>query len=84
MCACTYSNNSYFIHSFCRSRKLTNHSIILLFSTSLIMAMISTGEDLSLLMVTTQIGLWSQEKVFLATEELKICMRTQLTLVYYC
>jgi len=48
------------------------------------MAMISTGEDLSLLMVTTQIGLWSQEKVFLATEELKICMRTQLTLVYYC
>jgi len=41
-----------------------NHSIILLFCTFLITAMISTGEDLSLLMVTTQIGLWSQEKVF--------------------
>ena len=41
-----------------------NHSIILLFCTSLIMAMISMGEDLSLLMVTMQIGLWSQEKVF--------------------
>lgn len=56
-CACTYCNCLYFIQSLYPSRRLTTHSIIHLFFTSLIMAMTSMEEDLSLLMVTTQIGL---------------------------